>query len=190
MRASWFTLLTALLAMPTPAGATAVAERSIEEMAAGVPVVIRGVVQSTRAAWDGPRIWTFTEVRVLERIKGPVPSVVTVRQPGGEVGAIGQKVEGAAQFAAGEEVVLFLETPKGGPPSFVVSGMAAGKVRLEKTKAGETRAVRHLDGIAFYRPGAGGTDTLVRPAGREDLGKAEDFLKRVRLAVVERGGAK
>src|SRR5205814_2262958 len=80
---------------------------------------------------DARRISTFTVVEVTEASKGAPGKRLTVRQPGGEVGGIGQSVAGAARFAPGEEVVLFLERARDDATVFQVLSMSAGKVRLE-----------------------------------------------------------
>lgn len=178
--------------LPPPAGAAAVLRRSIEEMTAAASVVVRGTVRTSRAAWEGQsRIWTFTELEVTETLKGQAPTTLVVRQPGGEVGPVGQRVAGAARFAVGEDVVLFLDAPRDAKTAPLISGMAAGKVRLERGGTGELRAVRHLDGLSFHSPGERSTaGAPVQRLGRDDLGSADAFLERVRRAAKKtKGGA-
>jgi hypothetical protein len=178
----------ALLAAPA-FGAT-VLRLSFEQLTEKSDVVVRGrVVGSTpKLNAAAGRISTFTDVEVTEAIKGAPGKRITVRQPGGEVGGIGQSVPGSARFAPGEEVVLFLQRAPDDAAVFHVLSMSAGKVRLEKRLDG-LRAVRDLDGIAFVEP------TTPRPAGApapspngvkvvssEDLGDATGFLGRVRAA--------
>lgn len=181
-------LLSVLLAaaLPCAALATTVMALSVEEMAQRSPLVVRATVDQSQAAWDARErsIWTYTELSVHETLKGAPASGVIVKQPGGVVGGRGTAVAGAARFAPGEEVVLFLEPAVDEKGVFVVLALAAGKVSLED-HLGVRSAVRHLEGLAFARPGGG----AVRPVGPvEVIGPAEAFLERVRRAV--KGGGR
>jgi hypothetical protein len=175
-----------LLAAPGPARGATVLRLSFEELTQKSDAVVRGRVVGSTAKLNAAagRISTFTDVQVTEAIKGTPGKRITVRQPGGEVGGIGQAVAGAARFAPGEEVVLFLQRAPDDATVFHVLSMSAGKVRLEK-RLDSVRAVRDLDGIAFadsgpakQAPAAGG----VKVVSSEDLGDATQFLGRVRTA--------
>jgi hypothetical protein len=74
------------------------------------------------------------EIQVSETLKGSPRKTVMVRQPGGVVGNIGQRVDGVASFDQGEEVVVFLARRP--DDSFVVQGMAQGKFRVERSSDG------------------------------------------------------
>jgi hypothetical protein len=179
----------ALLAVPAgPARGATVLRLSFEELTGRSDAVVRGrVVGSTpKLNAAAGRITTFTQVEVTEAIKGAPGKRITVRQPGGEVGRIGQSVAGAARFAPGEEVVLFLSRAPDDAAVFQVLSMSAGKVRLEK-KREALRAVRDLDGIHFpdepaQAPSPGLTPRGVKVVSSEDLGDAERFLGRLRAA--------
>jgi hypothetical protein len=104
---------------------------------------------------DGGRIVTDVELTVAETWKGAVPRTVVVMQPGGEVGELAQYVEGAATFAVGEEVVLFLEA-RG--TRYTVAGMAQGRLKVERGASGTSASARQ-DQCAQLRlldPGTGG----------------------------------
>jgi hypothetical protein len=170
-------------------GAT-VLRLTFEELTARSEVVVRGRVVGSTPKLDraAGRISTFTTVEVTESLKGAAGKRLTVRQPGGEVGGIGQSVAGAARFAPGEEVVLFLEKARDDAAVFQVLSMSAGKVRLEKQRDA-VRAVRDLDGIHFpdqpaVAPGP------VKVVSSEDLGDAARFLGRLRTAIAAKKGAK
>jgi hypothetical protein len=174
-----FTLLAAA------ASATIITFETLDDMARRVPVIVRGRVARSVAAWDADRsrIWTWTELVVTDSLKGEVKGVVLVKQPGGEVGPMGQAVAGAAKFREGEECVLFLEGAPGEPGTFSVSGLSAGKVSFTEWQ-GQPAAVRQLDGIAFASPAKKVVEPVKSP---EFLGSPEAFLARVRAAL---GGAK
>ncbi|MCA3013590.1 MAG: hypothetical protein INH41_14500, partial [Myxococcaceae bacterium] len=112
-------------------------------------------------------------------------ATVLVKQPGGVIGDVGQRVSGVATFAPGEEVVLFLEPAADEPHTFVPYAMAASKVTLANRR-GVQVALRDLSGLSFARYGE---KNLVQPVDeREVLGTAEAFLARVRAAA--KGGAR
>ncbi len=127
-------------------------EQDVASLTQASAVVARARVRSSQARWtrDGARIVTDTELEVLEAWKGaPAPRVV-VMQPGGVVGDIGQKVAGAAQFAAGEEVVVFLE-PRG--DRYTVAGMSQGAFHVERSSDGRTAYARQsLDEALLLDP--------------------------------------
>lgn len=176
----------ALALLAGSAFATVVVSENVEELTRQSTLVVRATVQQSMTAWDqGERkIWTWTELSVAEVLKGQAPRSLVVKQPGGEVGGVGQRVSGAAQFAPGEDCVLFLERAPDEPGVFIVRGLSAGKVRLTQ-RQGQLQALRDLSGLSFARAGAKDT---VRPVDDDErLGLADAFLARVRAAA---GGAK
>ncbi|MBL9037993.1 MAG: hypothetical protein JNG84_05700 [Archangium sp.] len=109
--------------------ATTMVSLDVPALARSSALVVRGTVVRVEARWNGDRtrIFTEAEVQVAEVLKGaPVKSII-VRQPGGEVGDIGQRVHGVARFEEGVEQVLFLER-RG--PLYTVTGMAQGAFTL------------------------------------------------------------
>lgn len=185
-RSTRIALVGALLALP--AAATVVIAQSLEEMAATSPLVLRATIGQVQTAWNEGHttIETFAEVSVREALKGSVApgAILMVRSPGGIVGKMGAYVAGAPQFKQGEEVVLLLEPAADRPDVWLVSGLAAGKINLEKNSFGELRAVRDLRGIAFYERTAKAPKyhEVTKP---EDLGTPEQVIARLRAAVTK-----
>jgi hypothetical protein len=179
-----FVLALALMALT--ASATTVIAETIEEMAVRAPIIVRVKARQSQAAWSegNHRIWTWTEVEVTERIKGSTPATVLVKQPGGEVGKIGQGVSGVAQFTQGEDCVLFLEPSTDEAGTYVVRALAAGKISIVG-RQGRSVAVRDVSGLSFARPGAPDLVRLVQP--ETELGTPEQVLARLRRAI---GGAR
>jgi hypothetical protein len=94
-------------------------------------VVLKGHVTSLRSEWDesGSEIHTFADVAVDEVWKGlPETDHITVRTLGGTVDEVGLAVEGAAQFAMGERVLLFLQKTD---DVYQPVGMMFGKYSVE-----------------------------------------------------------
>ncbi len=152
-----FLLLLAMLALAGPARATVMLEASIDELARESDAVVRGKVVSTegRKSADGKRIFTRVTVEVAEAWKGAPGKTVVVQVPGGVHGEVGQVVHGAPRFADGEEVVVFLrrlpEGPPGEPTTFHVSGLAQGKLRVERDAVRGPVAVPDLRGLELKR---------------------------------------
>lgn len=179
-------LLLATLLAPLTALATVVLSLSMEEMTERAPLVVHATVHATEPGWDQERakIWTWTELVVKETLKGRAFPSVLVKQPGGVVGEVGMQVSGAATFAPGEEVVLFLEPAPDEPGAWVPVAMSSSKVTLEN-RLGVKLARRDLSGLAFARPGKQGVDQPVDE--RETLGTADAFLARIRAAAKRSG---
>ena len=178
--------LALLAAISTLASASVVMHETLDEMARRVPVIVRGRVARSVAAWDEQQhtIWTWTELTVTDPIKGKPPAIVLIKQPGGEVGPIGQAVSGVATFTEGEDCVVFLQPAPNEKSAFMVSGMSAGKVLMTQVK-GVPTALRDTSGLAFARPADGKLAERVRSP--EFLGTPDDFVKRVRSVM---GGAR
>ncbi|MGQ0504712.1 MAG: hypothetical protein ACT4TC_05275, partial [Myxococcaceae bacterium] len=148
-------------------------------------IVVRGRVGQQQSSWDEGqhRIETFTEIQVTDFLKGGGPKTFLVRQPGGVVDGVGQKVAGAAKFQSGEDVILFLQPASDDRALFMPLGLSAGKVMVYRD-----RAIRRLSGLAFYAP-KDPKPGLVQPVDIEDLGSVDSFCARIRRAAGT-GGAK
>ncbi len=150
--AAFFVSLTAL--------ATTQVAADLPTLSREADAIVQGRVLSTRArlTMDGRRIVTDTTVAVVDSLKGSLKGEVVVMQPGGEVGDLGQRVEGAATFAVGEEVVLFLERKS--DTRFGVLGMSQGKFRLERSPDGK---------VTFALPAAERSGLLLDPRTRQPV---------------------
>jgi hypothetical protein len=125
-----------LVACTAPAGAATFVATSVEESARASDAVVRGRVVSaeSRLTRDGRGVVTEVEIAVDEAWKGAPDGTVKLTVPGGRVGRIAQRVDAAASFEPGEEVVVFLAR-RG--ETWWVMGHALGKYRVE---AGEARS--------------------------------------------------
>jgi hypothetical protein len=111
-----------------PAAATTFVASSVEEMARSSEAVVHGRVIATaaRATGDG-RIVTDVDVAVASAWKGAPEETVRLVVPGGSLGWIALRVEGAPTFAQGEEVVVFAGREG---RAWRVNGYALGKYRV------------------------------------------------------------
>ena len=123
--------------------------------------VVRGTVVRVepRLSGDGARIMTDAEIQVSEVLKGAPGPVAIAMQPGGEVGDVGQRVDGVARFTVGEEVVAFLEA-RGG--RWLVTGMVQGKFRVERSSDGRA---------AFVRADSAGDSVLLDPVTHQPVSR-------------------
>jgi hypothetical protein len=138
----------ALLALP--AGATSLLYRDVPALTRASDAIVVGRVVKTESRWtsDHRRIVTDVTLEVSESLKGAPGSTVVVRQAGGQIGEIGQRVDGMASFARGEEVLVFLtQRPD---QSFLLSGMAQGKYRVEHATNGKVLAHPESPGTARF----------------------------------------
>ncbi|MGH7856594.1 MAG: hypothetical protein ACREQY_04630 [Candidatus Binatia bacterium] len=129
------TALAALMALPVAASQFKAFDR--EAQVDGSDLVLLGRVLSTRSDWAPNRsaIFTDAEIAVDEAWKGlPASDRVTVRTLGGAVDDVTLEVEGAARFAEGEQVLVFLHE-EGGVLTPV--GMAFGKYEIIGSGADE-----------------------------------------------------
>ncbi len=136
MRRSVLTLLMAMTfcAMST---ATIVIPMSIEEMTVKADRVVRARAMSSHSEWNPAHteIDTFTTFQVIETMKGAQASTIVVRQMGGHVGNVIQKVSGVRHWNLGEEQVLFLRPSEVGGGVTAVVGLFQGSFRVQRAGA-------------------------------------------------------
>jgi hypothetical protein len=155
-------MATLLVFAGVTAGATSIVRQDVPELSRRADAVLRGTVVRTESRWSGDRrrIFTEVEIRVAETIKGSPGKTVVVRQPGGVVGKVAQRVDGVASFRQGEEVVVFLARKP--DDSFVIQGMGQGKFRVERSSDGRDAFAIREDVDAH----------LVEPPGQDAAGLA------------------
>jgi hypothetical protein len=135
-----------LVASAPPASATVVLPADLATRVEGSEVIVRGRVVDVRSEMTGDRrsIHSFVTVAVDETLKGSPGRTVTFRVPNGQVGRYRRIVVGAPEFAAGDEVVVFLH---GVPPAMpTLFGLSQGVYRVARgtSAAPFTQRVRAL----------------------------------------------
>lgn len=132
------------------ANATTFIPMPFPDLVGGAPTIARGVIGPSHSDWVGGangsrRIFTFYEFQVEEVFKGEIGgSSVQIRELGGEKDGVGMQISGTAQFAPGEDVVVFLGT-KNEDGSYEVRGLSSGKFDLERQPDGK----ECLSGVAL-----------------------------------------
>lgn len=88
---------------------------------------------------DGQQsLYTFTELQVDEVFKGTLPAkTLNLRELGGEKDGVGLKIPGSAQFARGEDVVVFLNSQPNADSSYELRGMVMGKYQIVQNDEGQ-----------------------------------------------------
>lgn len=124
-------LLVGLFAFVTvPLSAITVKPLSFAELVDDSVAVVRGRVVDVRGQWTADRqgIESLVDIDALEYFKGDLGDRVTVRVPGGQAGSFVNIIPGAARFAEGDQVVLFLKAT--GPSIPIVTGTTQGVFRV------------------------------------------------------------
>jgi hypothetical protein len=190
----WLALLAAVLAslLALPVQASIVDAMSLSELTREADVIVVARVEGQRARWDHQgRIVTDVTLRVTESLHGGLArgAVATAQRLGGEIGDLGLRVEGEAQYVDGERIVLFarrLATPSGTVLRPV--GMSQGVLPIDDT-----------GGVEVVLPGGSGLELVTRtPEGRLAPGApalaapepADVLIDRVRALVAEHHGGR
>ena len=137
----WILFLAGIAALVLTAAltnATTLARLRFEELAQASTAVARLRCLGSEVRWEQGELWTETRFEVVERNKGLLPGLVTVRTMGGSAGHLHSRVDGVPVFRAGEEVYLFLWARPGEPYS--VLGWSQGTFRIARD--GETSVER------------------------------------------------
>ena len=126
----WILFLGGLVLLAIAAGATTLSRLKLEDLAQESTAVARLRCLGTTSRWERGEIWTETRFEVLQREKGALPGIVTVRLLGGNVGHLHSRVEEVPAFHSGEEVYLFLWGHEGEP--YQVLGWSQGTFRIAR----------------------------------------------------------
>src|SRR5918993_122273 len=110
--------------------ATVLVPIEFRELVSTAPVIVHGRVVDVRSAFvDGRQsVETFVTVEADEYLKGRLGAHFTFRIPGGQLGRYRTVFVGAPEFQPGDELVLFLKTPRASLPHIV--GLSQGAFRV------------------------------------------------------------
>ncbi len=135
------TLLLAVVMIAAQLVATSVIPMSVEDMAVTATHVVRAQAGSSESRWNetGTQIYTYTHFKTLETWKGAPGAEFTVRQMGGRVGNVVQKVSGVRRFNSGDEAVLFLR-PSESAGSMAIVGLFQGNFSVSRKLFAEPMA--------------------------------------------------
>lgn len=125
-----FVAFTAFVILSVALQATVLVPIEFRELVSIAPVIVHGRVVDVRSALlDGRRsVETFVTVEAGDYLKGQLGPHFTIRVPGGQVGRYRTVFVGAPEFRAGDELILFLQTPRASLPHIV--GLSQGAFRI------------------------------------------------------------
>ena len=112
-----------------------------EDLAGRAEVVVQARVEAIETVKEAKGQVTRIELAVVEVWKGAVTNRLVLVQPGGILGTRKVVVTGDADFALGEELVLF--AVRNGAGEWLTLELAQGKFQIERPAAGEA-LVRNL----------------------------------------------
>lgn len=173
-----------LALLAAPARATVVEKLSLEQLAERSERIVRGVVRTQHVAWsdDRRRILTFSEIEVLQELKGERGPVLVVTS-GGTIDGLRSWPSGTPELRSGEEVVLFLARSRLVEGAWVHYAMSASVLRVERV-GDRARVRRELGGLAFAVRSPDRPMRLEQPAEDvEQLGSLESVLARLHRAL-------
>jgi putative Ig domain-containing protein/matrixin len=108
-----FVLLVCLMGAARQARSTTISVPDDDNMIIGARAIIIGKVLTITCAPDDARsrIFTYTTLRVSEVLKGNIITrKIVIKEEGGQLADRGSRIFGTPQFAAGERVLLYLDT--------------------------------------------------------------------------------
>jgi hypothetical protein len=134
--------------------ATTVVPMSVEQLATSSTEIVRARAITSQSSWDAEHshIYTFTSFESLENLKGAGSSQVVVRQMGGRVGNIEQRVAGVRRWQAGDESVLFLRPSEVGGGVMAVVGLFQGNFAVKRNMLSEPVVMNGVPDAMQYDP--------------------------------------
>ncbi|HEY9231191.1 MAG TPA: hypothetical protein VIS78_03570, partial [Blastocatellia bacterium] len=139
-----FALLLAVLFAAQVSTATTAVMLTDEDLIASSRVILIGDVQSVKAQWDADHqtINTYVKVNVTRLLKGQLQNqTIVFKQLGGRVGDEATVIFGAPEYAAGQQVLLFLDTRQDG--TLRVAHLFQGKYEIVN-ESGSLRVKRNV----------------------------------------------
>ncbi len=123
---------------PLDANATQFLQLTPEEAIDRADLIVRGTVTEVWTERDERgRVWTRAQVEVTERFKGDSRDAIIVEQIGGTFAGIPTMVAAAAEFSAGEEVVMYLDESRDGRLRLQRMGYGKWTVRIDPHSGAE-----------------------------------------------------
>lgn len=163
------------------ARATVLVPADLAELVSDATAIVHGRVVEVRAEWTAGRrgIESYVTLAAATYLKGDLGGRVTVRTPGGRLGAYRSIIVGGPTFREGDEVILFLGSR--GPSFPFLVGFSQGVYRvLTDAETGQRTVIPP----ALLAPG-GEPLRLVRGDGRRPAPTIERFAADIRAIVTK-----
>lgn len=177
-------LIPLLLGLTSALSATVLIPSEFREIVSGSQIIVHGRVSSIHAEWtdDRRRIESVVTLEASSFFRGTAARAVTFRVPGGQIGRYKSITVGAPQFAAGDEVVLFLQAR--GPSVPQVFGFNQGVFRVRV----DQRTGRRLVMQPIVTAKGPAPEPVIRGARDRRLLPLDQFAARIRTVL--EGGAR
>ncbi len=162
------TLLYPCLIAATWTPATILIKKDLRELCQEAELVVEGEVVSNSADWNADRtlIWTQSKLAVTHFHLGQALTEVTIFEPGGAVGPIGQDIASMARYTPGERVIVFLKRDVLG--QWRTHGCIQGRFSLDGEQVTLDPGLLHVHGSHFRdaeakpRPAVARTEFLAK----------------------------
>lgn len=129
------TLAIVILGIASMAAATTVMKTDLPTLCERAEKIVLGTVESVEPKVEGTGfISTYVTITPSLFYKGKPDKSLLVRIPGGSAEGHTMKVFGAPKFAAGDRVLVFLESDHGKQGAYRVSGFFQGRYMVFKSK--------------------------------------------------------
>lgn len=141
MKAILQALMFTLVFVTGSASASTVQKLSFERLAKESDVIVAGRVEevSPDQAPDKSFAKTRITIAVAEQFKGKTVASLVIEQATGTIGNVTQGAPGTTEFAAGEQVILFLR--RGSHDSYRIVGGRQGKFTVKTEPSGDRKVV-------------------------------------------------
>jgi len=175
----WFVGLL-LLAVPVLLFATTVVPMGVEALTRASTHVLEARATASTSQWNPEHtfIFTYTRFEVTRTLKGQTSNTILVRQIGGTVEGITQKVAGVRQWRPGEEAVLFLQPSPTADGTLVVTGLMQGNFLIRRTQAGHIYVSNGMPEAFEYQAALGEVTSY-----RGNTMRLEEIESRIQKAV-------
>jgi hypothetical protein len=145
------------LALPVMLYATTVIPMGVEKLASVSTHIVEARAVKSVSQWNAEHtlILTYTQFAVTRTLKGQAPGTIMVRQLGGTVDGVSQKVAGVRHWRPGEEAVLFLQPSSIPDGALVVTGLMQGNFLMRHTPQGHIFVSNGMPEASEYHAATG-----------------------------------
>jgi hypothetical protein len=134
--------------------------------------IVVATVQRSFAQYRDNRLETVTALDVGETIKGFVPEILEVHEPGGELAGRAEIIPGVPRFQDGDRVLLFLRRAPDG--TWAVADIALGHFTFAEDIQGQRLLVRAASDVVGWDP-----DGKPHAEPRREADRFLDFVRLV-----------
>ena len=145
------------IAVSASLSATTVVPMDVEHLTSLSTHIVEARAVESTSQWNAEHtlIFTYTKFQTIRTLKGELPQTFLVRQLGGTVGDVTQKVSGVRHWRPSEQAVLFLQPSKIGDGALVVTGLMQGNFLMRHTAQGQTLVANGMPDASEYHAATG-----------------------------------